>query len=197
MTINKHVIVETNFLVDLLRPFKSVEAENLLNQHGGNLYLYIPWCCQSEAVRTLERIPREDLGFGDSMLKLAQRLYLPSDPLKMIPFQELKTEADKKRTSDLNTIPQRIATVCQQICTIKPSPDVIAKTLSIFKTKLLAPFDEMVLGAVLAQTEDLKKIDPTCKVYFASLNSKDFGTEILLSEYKKVDLEYNKTFSIP
>lgn len=37
----KHVFVETNFLVDLLRPFPSKDAENLFVRNGADLLLYI------------------------------------------------------------------------------------------------------------------------------------------------------------
>jgi len=43
----KHVFVETNFLVDLLRPFPSKDAEALFARNdGADLRLYIPWCSQ-------------------------------------------------------------------------------------------------------------------------------------------------------
>jgi predicted nucleic acid-binding protein len=74
----KHVFVETNFLIELLRPFPSKDAERLFACNDGvNLRLYIPWCSQSEAWRTLkDRIINEDLGFTTAMMKFAVRRWL-------------------------------------------------------------------------------------------------------------------------
>lgn len=76
----KHVFVETNFLVDPLRPFPSKDAGALFARNDGvDLRLYIPWRSQSEAWRTLsDRIVREDPGFTDAMMKFAVRRWLAS-----------------------------------------------------------------------------------------------------------------------
>lgn len=62
----KRVYVETNFLVDLLRPFPARAAKELheLHQDGG-LRLTVPWCALKEAQRTFERVIRDDVGFED------------------------------------------------------------------------------------------------------------------------------------
>jgi hypothetical protein len=65
----KHVFVETNFLVDLLRPLPSADAEALFERfQRGELQLYVPWASVSEAKRTLDRIMADDLGFDHKML---------------------------------------------------------------------------------------------------------------------------------
>ncbi|MGD0679700.1 MAG: hypothetical protein ABSC94_30300 [Polyangiaceae bacterium] len=60
----KHVFVETNFLVSLLRPFPAQDALDLFARN--DLRLYIPWCSQAEARRTLTEIIKADLGFTDA-----------------------------------------------------------------------------------------------------------------------------------
>lgn len=45
----KHVFVETNFLVDLLRPRSKRSATELFARHGSDVALYIPWCSVADA----------------------------------------------------------------------------------------------------------------------------------------------------
>jgi hypothetical protein len=72
----KHVFVETNFLVELVRPFPARAAEQLVARNGADVTLYAPWVSVVEAKRTLDRVINEDLGFGDAMMKYAVREYL-------------------------------------------------------------------------------------------------------------------------
>ena len=44
----KHVFVETNFLVYLLRPFPTPEAQALFDRNGVDVTLHVPWCSQAE-----------------------------------------------------------------------------------------------------------------------------------------------------
>ena len=70
------VFVETNFLVDVLRPLPSPEASALLDRHvRGEVQLWLPWCCAAEASRTLTRVIDEDLGFADRMVRFAASEY--------------------------------------------------------------------------------------------------------------------------
>lgn len=71
----KHVFVETNFFVDVLRPFPRLEAEQLLARHGADVTLYVPWCSSTEAKRTIDRIVREDLAFVDGAGRFSRRLH--------------------------------------------------------------------------------------------------------------------------
>ncbi|WP_433929122.1 hypothetical protein AB3662_36495 [Sorangium cellulosum] len=67
----KHVFVETNFLVDLLRPFPVRDAETLFERVANDLILHIPWVSVSEAKRTITtKLIGEDLGFADLVGKL-------------------------------------------------------------------------------------------------------------------------------
>ena len=69
----KHVFVETNFLISLLRPFPAQDALDLFARNDGvNLRLYIPWCSQAEARRTLTDIIKADLGFTDMMMQFVR-----------------------------------------------------------------------------------------------------------------------------
>src|ERR1700722_13419076 len=72
----RHVFVETNFLVDLLRPIPAPTAEALFARNDAvDLRLYIPWCSQSEARRTLRHIINADLGFIDPIMKFVVRVW--------------------------------------------------------------------------------------------------------------------------
>lgn len=74
----KHVFVETNFVIEVTRPFPSPAAQQLLTraQPGGDVQLYVPWVAVAEAKRTLDRIIREDLGFADSLRQFVVREFL-------------------------------------------------------------------------------------------------------------------------
>jgi hypothetical protein len=51
-----HVFVETNFFIDVLRPFPAPVATALLARVGRDVTLYLPWVAIGEAKRTLVRI---------------------------------------------------------------------------------------------------------------------------------------------
>src|SRR5690606_6514825 len=91
----KHVFVETNFLIELLRPFPSKDAERLFARNDGvDLRLYIPWCSQSEAWRTLkDRIIGEDLGFTKAMMTFTVRRWVADRTL----FDKGEIEIEKVR----------------------------------------------------------------------------------------------------
>jgi len=154
----KHVFVETNFLIDLLRPFPSKDAERLFARNDGiTLRLYIPWCSQSEAWRTLnDRILKEDLGFTEAMMKFAvQRWRADRTLFDMKEVQKVEALAKASRSAALTSLEQRLQDAMAKMERIDPTPPVIARTLQVFKVKSLKPFDEMVLGAVLSKATDL------------------------------------------
>jgi hypothetical protein len=195
--LHKHVFVETNFLIDLLRPMQSQSVNDLFVRHGQDLYLYIPWCCQSEAARTLDRIIDDDFSFIKNMMTFSQKLHLPSNPQGMKPFHDLKRWVEPQQRQAKKDYLNNIRETCQKISIIEPMPNVINKTLTIFQKKLLAPFDEMILGAVLAHAAYLRQLDSNAIIYFATLNKRDFGTESLLREYASVGIQYIEKFDIP
>lgn len=70
------VYVETNFVIDLLRPFPKEGATELFDRHrSSELTLLVPWCSLKEAQRTLERVVRSDLGFDDVAGKAWTQIY--------------------------------------------------------------------------------------------------------------------------
>jgi predicted nucleic acid-binding protein len=102
----KHVFVETNFLVELLRPSPAKDAEQLFARNDGvDLRLYVPWCSQSEVWRTLsDRIIREDLGFTDAMMKFALRRWLTDRTLfDKGEIEKLRDLANADRATALST----------------------------------------------------------------------------------------------
>jgi len=153
----KHVFVETNFLVSLLRPFPAKDASDLFARNDGvNLRLYIPWCSQAEARRTLTEIIKADLGFTDTMMEFVRRRWHADRTLfDKREIDKVKALADEDRRAAIATLDQQIANTVARMTRIDPSPDVVARTLRVFTVKALKPFDEMVLGAVLAKATEL------------------------------------------
>ena len=89
---------------------------------------------------------------------------------------------------------------------IPPSPDVVAETLRIWTVKNLPPFDEMVLGAVVAKAAELHR-NGEREIFFCNLNKSDFsphdrgGMAIarpnLEAEYARCGLIYLSSFDVP
>lgn len=193
----KHVFVETNFLVDLLRPRPSRDAVDLFRGNDGvNLRLYIPWCSQSESLRTLnERIIKEDLGFTDAMMACALRHWLANRAaFDRAEIEKLRDLADNERVQAFRTIEARIQTAVDRMTRIDPSPDVITRTLQVFKVKSLKPFDEMVLGAVLTKATELYDAGERDLV-FCTLDG-DLANKHppLVSEYARCGLKVSQGF---
>jgi hypothetical protein len=113
----KHVFVESNFLIELLPPFPSKDAEELFARNDGvRLRLYIPWCSQSEATRTLSaRIIVEDLGFTNAMMKFVVRRWLPDKTLfDKREIDKVRTLAEADRTDALQSLEQRWLTLLRR-----------------------------------------------------------------------------------
>ncbi len=196
----KHVFVETNFLIDLLRPFPSRDAENLFARNDGvNLRLYIPWCSQSEAWRTLtDRIIAEDLGFTKAMMNFAVRRWLADRTLfDKREIDKLRDLADADRANALTSLEQRLQTTVAAMQRIDPSPSVVGRTLQVFKVKALKPFDEMVLGAVLTRATELYAANER-DLYFCELDG-DLASQHppLVAEYQACGLTVRRDFRIP
>jgi predicted nucleic acid-binding protein len=196
----KHVFVETNFLVDLLRPFPSKDAEKLFaRNNGADLRLYIPWCSQSEAWRTLkDRIIGEDLGFTTAMMKFAVRRWLADRSLfDKAEIDKVRALADADRTAALTTLEQRIQDAVSKMESIDPSPAVVARTLQVFKVKSLKPFDEMVLGAVLSKATELYAANER-DLHFCDLDADLAGQHPpLVAEYLSCGLTVHQDFRVP
>ncbi len=177
----KHVFIETNFLVALLRPLAAPDAEKLFSRIGKGMKLYCPWVAIVEAHRTLtQRIIPEDMSFVDNTIAFATRqwregkLWTQSNP----PFQKPEIDrfiryAKSHRSKALDTITDRIKKVQRKMEIIKPTELVVAKTLSLFPQKQLTPFDEMILGAIMSRSERLHK-EGKRDLHFCSLDKKAF-----------------------
>ncbi|KYF50045.1 hypothetical protein BE08_11935 [Sorangium cellulosum] len=199
-----HVFVETNFFIDVLRPFPITEAQRLLGRHGTDLQLYVPWCSITEAKRTIERIIREDLAFVDGAGRFYRRLNdqyrgSPSRPVDLTQIRGFIDMARTVRRDALFNLVAQVDGLAARLDVIPPSPAVIQRTLKIFPVKSLPPFDEMVLGAVLAHAEMLHARGET-ELFFCNLNAKDFapttGNE-LDNAYAAAGLRYLDSFQVP
>lgn len=196
----KHVFVETNFLIDLLRPFPSKDAEALFARNDGvDLRLHIPWCSQSEAWRTLsDRIIREDLGFTDAMMKFALRRWLADRTLfDKAEVEKVRDLANADRAAALRTLEQRIQETVTSMARIDPMPPVVARTLRVFMVKSLKPFDEMVLGAVLSKATELHAAGER-DLHFCDLDG-DLASQHppLVAEYASCGLAVRQDFRVP
>lgn len=200
----KHVFVETNFLIELLRPFPSREAgqhaAQLLERAKANdLVLYLPWCAKVEATRTLFAKIEEDLGFAENMMKFAVKTFTAGaarfDKREVDKLHEQAREARKDASS---TIKKRIEEVAARTTVIEPTKEVINRTLKIFETRSLKPFDEMILGAVIQTATELYARSER-DLWFCNLNTKDFAADRpgLDTEYKACGLQYLASFDVP
>ncbi|HRI65313.1 MAG TPA: hypothetical protein PK156_13785 [Polyangium sp.] len=198
----KHVFVETNFIIETLRPFPTQDAEQLLARNGVDVKLHLPWCSVTEAKRTLERIIREDLAFPEDAGRYVGRLQKQHQGRAPIDAAAVNTFINMARDRRLNALSSFVSDVdalAAQVQVIPPSPSVVTRTLSLFPVKSLPPFDEMVLGAVLTQAGALHASGETA-LYFCNLNTKDFTPTTgnkLGAEYAAVGLQYLDSFKVP
>lgn len=195
----KHVFVETNFLVSLLRPFPAQGALDLFARNDNiDLRLYVPWCSQAEARRTLTEIIKADLGFTGTMMEFVRRRWLADRTLfDKREIDKVKRLADEARREALQTLDQRITDAVGRTARIDPSADVVARTLQVFSVKALKPFDEMVLGAVLAKATELYAAGERDMV-FCELDG-DLASQHppLVNEYAACGLVVRHDFNVP
>lgn len=195
----KHVFVETNFLVDLLRPSPSKDADALYARNDNvNLRLYVPWCSQSEAWRTLNRVISEDLGFVEAMMRFTVRRWTADRTLfEKVEIDKLRGLAKADHAAALTSLATRIQATVASIARIDPTPEVVARTLQIFTVKALKPFDEMVLGAVLSKASELFAAGER-ELYFCNLDG-DLASQhpALAAEYGACGLTVRQDFNVP
>ena len=197
----KHVFVETNFLVELVRPFPARAAEQLVARNGADVTLYVPWVSVVEAKRTLDRVINEDLGFGDAMMKYAVREYLAGrcTAAQKSVLEGFARQVKRDRAAALQARHDLVdARVASMLC-IEPTAAVVRRTLSMFPIKSLPPFDEMVMGAVLSKADELNVLGETA-LYFCNLNRSDFdptNRPTLDAEYRRLNLTYLDHFNVP
>jgi hypothetical protein len=201
----KHVFIETNFIVDLLRPFPNEKAWALVERHRQQqLRLHVPWSSVAEAKRTLDRIIVEDLGFTDKMMQFTVRQFLDHRAQgSAISFDKreidnLKQLAETAKSEAIRTKNARVDAFAAEVHIIEPSKSVIAKTLALFDTKSLKPFDEMMIGAVLAHAEELQKRGET-DLHFCTLDKGDLGPKNrpkLADAYIACGLSFHDDFEV-
>lgn len=203
----KHIFIETNFLIGVARPCPQDTAEQLLRRNGHDVTLYIPWCSITEARRTLQRVIDDDLGFDQAMLKFAVRELLPAgDHAVHATLQDFARRAREARRVAKAGANATIDALVRTMQTIQPSPDVVAETMRIWTVKMLPPFDEMVLGAVVAKAAELHR-NGEREIFFCNLNKSDFspldsgGRAItrpsLDAEYARCGITYLSSFDVP
>jgi predicted nucleic acid-binding protein len=200
----KHVFVETNFLISVLRPFPARGAQRLLERAvAGELRLHVPWVALSEVKRTLTRVMDEDLDFRANMLRYAvqdlQARNVTQGEMQVI--QRLADRAKAMHGTALQNIHGNVDALASKVRVINPSEAVVKKTLAVFPIKQLPPFDEMVLGAVLATAEQLHSSGQR-ELWFCNLNSRDFSPDrntssSLGNEYTRCGLTYLPSFDVP
>jgi predicted nucleic acid-binding protein len=195
----KHVFVETNFLVGLLRPFPEREAVDLFRRNDGeDLRLYVPWCSQSEASRTLPERIKDDLEFTDSLMQFVKKRWLADRALfDKREIDKVKALADADLRAAVQTLNQRISDAVLAMERIDPSPAVVARTLQVFTVKALKPFDEMVLGAVLTKAAELHAAGER-ELFFCELDGGLSGQHPpLVTEYAACGLTVLRNFKVP
>lgn len=197
----KHVFVETNFIIEVVRPLAAPEATKLFARRGKDIELHVPWVAVVESKRTLDRIIREDLGFDAPMLKRAatelKTGVISKDDMKLL--QQFVERTKKDRTDAIKKIAANVDAAAAAMNVIDPTKEVIVKTLNLYQVKSLPPFDEMIMGAVLTQAEALAKKGETA-LFFCNLNKNDFdptNRPELTAEYASCGLTYLPSFKVP
>lgn len=196
-----HVFVETNFIIDVLRPFPTPDATALRQRVGGDVTLHIPWVAVAEAARTLPGVIREDLGFMDNMKRFAA-VEFQNGTLSRIDkpiVDELAKRARDFRDAELKSVIVRVEALAAQTSVIEPTKPVVTRTLTLFSVKSLKPFDEMVLGAVLTKAEELYQAGER-ELFFCDKNTRDFeptNRPALDGAYRRCGLAYKSGFVVP
>ena len=118
-------------------------------------------------------------------------------PFNKQEIEKLRDLADADRTSALTSLEQRLQDTVARMERIDPSPSVIARTLQVFKVKSLKPFDEMVLGAVLAKATELYAANER-DLHFCELDG-DLASQHppLIAEYQSCGLTVRRDFRVP
>ncbi len=157
----KRVYVETNFLVDLLRPFPGREALELNERHqNGELRLSVPWCALKEAQRTFERVIRDDVGFEDLAGRAWAQIF-QADSTRWKTHGSAVTDfidaVRDLRVTALGSIGSRLRSFASSVDVIPPSERATDFTLRLSRRKELKPFDEAILGCILADAQERKE----------------------------------------
>jgi hypothetical protein len=141
------------------------------------------------------------------MSKFAVQLYKPTGDLKTLGMlTDFARKVRAARYLAKAEIDARIDRIAQSLQIIPPSAAVVNETLRIWKMKELPPFDEMILGTVLAKGAELYQQGER-EIYFCNLNKSDFspydkgGISItrptLDVEYGRCGITYLSSFDVP
>lgn len=196
----KRVYVETNFLVDLLRPLRQRPAQRLWQRHtSADIRLTVPWCSLKEAQRTLQRIVRQDLGFAETAGLFRGRLFANNAELarRLGPaVDEFLDEARKARGDAEATLLQSLEQVRTQVDVVHASERTAELAVTLNREKYLKPFDEMVLACVLADAEERPADEDR---FFCSLDKDLAPTDDngLVAEYKRCAVVHRRDFKVP
>lgn len=196
------VYVETNFVIDLLRPFPKEGATELFARHrNGELTLLVPWCSIKEAQRTLERVIRTDLGFDDVAGKAWAQIFRTNPDVwraRGASVQKYIEEVRRLSAEAWDTSEDRLANFAKQVHVIPPSERAIDFTLKLKRKKELKPFDEAILGCVLADAEMSRAIDSN-RYFFCNLDKdlRPTADNGLQAEYEEVGLTHLSNFEVP
>lgn len=197
----KRIYVETNFLVDFLRPLPRRDAERLYARIDSEFVLTVPWCSLKETERTLDRIIREDLGFHDQVGRFKAQLNRASEKIsaeenRAIDMLLLETKNQKKVA--LKSIQSDLEAFVERIDVIAPTRRAAELAIATNRQKRLNPFDEMMLGCVLADAEERKSAGESS--FFFCDKDKDFDPSAengLLQEYQSRGISYLSHFKVP
>ena len=195
----KRVYLETNFIIDLLRPLKSGQASALSDRFGKDVAPAIPWCCFKEAERTLPRIIQEDLAFTDNAGSFLGLLHVSQPKVAGEVRASVNRFLDAARGEALrshSSVQARLRELQDRVECLGPNERATELTIKIGRAKELKPVDEMILGSVLADAERLSAQEK----YFCSLNRRDFEPTTrndLQSEYQRVGVTFAAHFRVP
>lgn len=194
------VYVETNFLVDLLRPREMRAAEKLFARHGGDVTLAIPWCSFSEAKRVLERVIREDLAFRSAagrFMKILRGRDAALAAQVQAPVNLFLQAASETFDEKLAAYVSELGRLAARLVVLEPSPRATEIAVDVNRRKALKPFDEMILASVLADAEVQAAGTPMC---FCSKDTKGFAptpSNGLTDVYHAAGLSFLPDFLIP
>jgi hypothetical protein len=150
----------------------------------------------------MDRIVREDLAFVDGAGRFSRRLHGQDRAKATVDLGTVRAFIELARTlrrEALFDFTARVDTLAGRLTVIPPSQAVVQRTLTLFPIKSLPPFDEMVLGAVLAHAGALHTAGET-DIFFCNLNTKDFEPTTandLASAYAGAGLQYLDSFAVP
>lgn len=198
----KRVYVETNFLVALLRPFPGREAQELNELHqSGKLRLSVPWCALKEAQRTFERVIRDDVGFEDLAWKAWAQLF-QADSTKWKPHGNAVTDFIEAvrglRATALSSIGSRLQSFANSVDVIPPSEKATDFTLRLSRRKELKPFDEAILGCILADAQE-RRANGERDFVFCSTDKdlRPTADNGLKTEYDGLGIRFLPGFALP